>query len=230
MTHRRSLIIAAIFQVVLLGCRRSESAGQNLLKNPGFEDARKGLPKSWDVNSWQASKEKTVVNADGVIYRSGHRSLQIVHFLPNDTAVSQAVNVDPETIYRISGWIKTDKLKNIQGGIGAALSIGGTWTRSSDLKGDNPWTYQELWIKTSKNQDQLIVSCRLGYWYNVAAGTAWFDDIRLERLDKAPEGVVVNQVDGPSKFRLDRVQIFKKLFSDWVLLPIVFFIWPIYFL
>lgn len=193
MVQKLDLIFLAVF---LAGCRFPGPSDQNPLKNPGFENARKGTPQNWAVNSWQAGKEKAVVIADEAAYRSGLRSLKISHFLPNDTTVSQTAIVDPETTYRISGWVKTDKLKNIQGGIGATLSINGTWIMSSDLKGDNSWTYRELWIKTGKNQRQLTLSCRLGYWYNVAVGTAWFDDIKLERFDKVPEGIAVHQISG----------------------------------
>lgn len=185
---------AFICLLFLAGCQRLKPPDDNLLSNSGFEKVHKGKAKDWTTSSWQAGEANVKILYDGSVYRSGSRSLRIVHPLSNDTSVMQTLNVEPDTVYRISGWIKTQQVQSAQGRIGATMCIDGTWTMSSDLKGDNPWTYKELWVRTAKNQTRLKVACRLGYWYSVAVGSAWFDDVMVEKFAKPPPDVALSTI------------------------------------
>jgi dolichyl-phosphate-mannose-protein mannosyltransferase len=105
----------------------------------------------------------------------------------NDAWFSQNVNVEPNTTYLLTGWIKT---QNVAYGAGANFCLAGTWTHTEGVFGTRDWTFVRL-LFNSGSDTQINIGARLGYWDNLSAGTAWFDDLRLTPLrtdDPHPRG------------------------------------------
>jgi putative heme-binding domain-containing protein len=102
-----------------------------------------------------------------------------------DSSVSIVVRVTPRTDYRLSGSIRTRDLARGTG-LGALLNVhelqGGTRVATNAVTGTTDWTR----VQTSFNsgeRSELTINCLLGGW-GLSRGTAWFDDVRLEPLDK----------------------------------------------
>lgn len=169
----------------------------NLLKNPGFETAG-GAPSI--TTDWARVTYSTSTSAlcagntrDTTIKRTGNASYVIdcANSNGNDTRGYQSVFVQQNTNYRLSGWIKTQNVTNRQGGsIGANISVrrSDTWQLANgqpwitqNLTGTNDWTYREIVFNTGA-LGNIGINVSIGNFNNTASGIAWFDDIKLEKV------------------------------------------------
>ena len=149
----------------------------NLLNNPGFE-LPVDTPDAAPLN-WTTSQVYPVSNfaRDHDVSHSSSSSIRIITSTMNDAWFSQNVNVEPNTTYLLTGWIKT---QSVAYGVGANLCAG-TSTHTEGVFGTRDWTFVRLWFN-SGSDTQISIGARLGYWGNISAGTAWFDDLRLTPL------------------------------------------------
>lgn len=174
-------VILAIFFSAGLQSETGASAGPScpnqLLQNNGFELSTypSVIPVNWNTGFWNPSAQFV---RDNTIRHSGLSSARIVAATENDAWFAQQVTVEPNNFYVLSGWIKTE---NVSAGVGANLSLVGTWTHTEGLHGTNNWTRVSLWFN-SGDSTQITVGARLGYWAGTSSGTAWFDDLRLTRI------------------------------------------------
>jgi len=162
---------------------------ENLAHNPGFEDYDSSGPFSWIYWSWE---NKGTAGIDNTTYRSGSASAYIENNVETDTRYMQKIKVKPNTIYRLSCWVKTEGIGDT--GKGANISIENLSVTSKDLKGTNDWTYLELYGITAENQDSFTLTVGVGGYSATNTGKAWFDDIRVDELDKAPDGVKIENL------------------------------------
>ncbi len=158
------------------------------VQNPSFElsqAVREG--RAWVRGGYFLDGRCALDIVDGVA-RTGARSAKISCPTENDAYWLQKVAVEPNTDYIFSGWIKTENVsRSWQAyGAGANLSIFGTWTHSPALFGTNDWMYKTVSFNSGASRVATI-AIRIGLASGVTTGTAWFDDIKLERAD----GVVI---------------------------------------
>lgn len=107
----------------------------------------------------------------------------------NDVYAYQTVLLKPYTNYVLKGWVKTQDISTNanSGGVGGSLCVMTSINsadfppRSKDLKGSNDWT--ELVLPFNSGDGYVKVMCRLGYTAADSEGTAYFDDLTLERLN-----------------------------------------------
>ncbi|HEU4765767.1 MAG TPA: hypothetical protein VFS77_00295, partial [Pyrinomonadaceae bacterium] len=146
-----------------------------LLTNGDFElplETAGGAPLNWSTSQWIHSSNLSREHGNA---HSGVSSARIVAQVLNDSWFWQEVTVEPQTLYLLTGWIRTE---NVSGGAGANLSLIGTWSHTEGLYGTNPWTRVSL-IINSGSSTKLTIGARLGYWSSTSKGTAWFDDLQL---------------------------------------------------
>jgi len=184
-------------EVCIAGADAYENAAtsSNLLINGSFEDgnyAPDAAPAAWTQDAWNWSA--STFTWDDTQAHDGDRSIRITNDDLNDARWTQMVMVEPNTDYRLSGWIRTENVTHTQESIdaGANLSVFDSpefriWTYVGELFGTNDWTYVSLVFNTG-DVTELTIAARLGYWYGTTTGTAWFDDIRLEPLYTSPHG------------------------------------------
>ena len=153
----------------------------NLLLNGSFEEGNyssTGSPAYWSKDIFDPSG---VLLWDDTERLGGGRSIKITAPTPNDARWIQSVQVEPNTNYRISGWIKTENVGHTAQSedAGASLGILGTWDqRTVGLFGTHDWTYVSF-VFNSREQTQITLAARLGFWSGTATGTAWFDDLEV---------------------------------------------------
>jgi murein DD-endopeptidase MepM/ murein hydrolase activator NlpD len=140
------------------------------------------LPPGWAPDQWQSV---SVFTLDRSIAHGGGRSARITSMTENDARWTQHVAVRPNASYVLSGWIRTENVRSDV--IGASLGLVDDWTRTTDLRGTQGWTYVEVTIDTGTRSD-LWIGCRLGHWSNTTTGTAWFDDLTLRQKTSAGLG------------------------------------------
>jgi hypothetical protein len=106
----------------------------------------------------------------------------------NDVQAYQSLYLAPYTNYVLKGWIKTENVTTNAnaGGVGGCLSVTTSINstdfppRSKDIKGTNDWT--QVLLPFNSGDGYVRISCRLGFTAGDSEGTAYFDDLKLEKL------------------------------------------------
>lgn len=155
------------------------------LENPGFEQAQaSGLPASW-TGSPAPGVRMAVTRA---FKAEGQSSLQIEHPAPGakTTVLSAPVKLQVGQLYRLSAWIKTQGVKadpqaRYPTALGACVSMAShPFTNNSPtVAGDSERRVEYTFFATTANDRVQLHLGRNG----LATGSAWFDDIRLEKVD-----------------------------------------------
>jgi hypothetical protein len=162
------------------------------LVNPGFER----LTPGGEVVGWQierqASSADAAVGASTERPRSGVGSLELsVRGHGSVTAVSEPVVLKVGELYRLSGWIRTegavsDPTTRYPTAVPACLSMESfPFTNHSPVVGgDAGWTRVESLFLATRSSDRV----RLHLGFNGRArGNAYFDDLRLDKVDDIGE-------------------------------------------
>ncbi|MDP3073702.1 MAG: c-type cytochrome [Opitutaceae bacterium] len=173
--------------------------GPNLLPNPGFETAgADGLPEGWKRRDngnrpGNADAAWTVVGADQQP-RSGAKALRVITRGDADTSLTAEVPVKPNTMYRLSGWMKTHALS---GRVSLSINPAGEWLRVASnannnrvetdpiRRRDSEWTAVEVEFNSG---ERTTATLNLAH---AARGDAFFDDVRLVELLAADDQAVV---------------------------------------
>ncbi len=154
----------------------SQGAGpENLIPNGSFEKGGKE-PSGWAAKTWQGEPEFEYAKGG----RTGKRCVAIESEEGADASWMMKVPVEPFSIYRFSGWIKTEDV--VPGSSkGALFNIHNIQPIQTDaVTGTQDWTRAELVIETG-DRDSIQLNCLFGGW-GLATGKAWFDDLQLEHI------------------------------------------------
>ena len=164
-------------------------AEENLLINASFEESdEKGLPEGWKADAYVMDTGYTVFSVTEEDSVDGSKAACIRNIGDNDARFSQKVAVEPESLYRFSGYIRTE---NVSGGRGANLSVEGLYTFSSSIYDTSDgWQYVEWYGETGEDQSSVTLFVRLGGYSGESTGTAWFDDLKLIRVRETPGAVI----------------------------------------
>jgi alpha-N-arabinofuranosidase len=155
------------------------AADGNVLRNPSFETPT-NKPLGWDTRTFGGHAEFEYVQHDP----TGNRCIRISSATGADAAWFRTAVVDAYAVYRLSGWIKTGNVIGISGE-GALLNLHyGPSAKTEALTGTQDWTHVAVEFETGATES-VTINCLLGGW-GQASGTAWFDDLSLERVGDQP--------------------------------------------
>ena len=194
-------VFAAILALTLMipGAEMNVSAraeaipeGENLLENGSFEELDgDGLPEGWFTDAYINEAGYTVFSVSEENAREGNRAAAIRNIGDNDARFAQIVEVEPESVYRFSGYIRTE---NVEGGRGANLSIEGLYVFSESVfDTSDGWEYIEWYGETGEDQEIAVLFARLGGYSGESRGKAWFDDLRLEKVSAVPGDMIADR-------------------------------------
>ena len=174
--------------LTLLMCLTAAAEEANLIANGGFEtlDAS-GNPKGWYPTAYRTQEGYSRIAITSEKAHSGQYSAVVENASANDARYTCTVSVDKNSYYRISCAVKT---ADVYGGAGANISIDGSLAASDGVYGQTDWQTIELIGKTGKDQTELTVCVRVGGYGAESTGKAYFDDVRLEKVDALPSGVI----------------------------------------
>jgi hypothetical protein len=155
----------------------------NLVLNPSFEDGvydPGGSPDGWSYIEFDASGISGWVEDEA---HNGSRSVTIEAPLPNDASWFQSVSVQPETLYFLSGWAKTEAVAHSAQSVdaGANFSILGGFTVSPGVFGTQDWTRTGV-LFNSGPTSQVDIAARIGMYSGTTTGKAWFDDVAVSPI------------------------------------------------
>ncbi len=184
------------------------------LTNPGFEERDgEGSPAGWELETDVPGGNAVMV--DSAVRHSGGSSLIISHSAPGSiTLSSQPVDLVIGHLYRLSGWVKTedafsDPTSHFPTAVPACLTmLSFPFTNHSPAVGaTSGWREIEVLFIATKKKDRVKVN----FGFNgTATGKAWFDDVKLEKIDNISRYIPLETVSwfGPAYRYDDRGWIF----------------------
>ena len=185
--HRRVFAAISIlfFLVSFFYFTGLSASADNLLINGSFEElADDGLPVGWTTDAYVLDAGYTVFSVEKQDAYDGRNAVSIHNIGENDARFAQKVDVKPESLYRFSGYCRTE---DVEKGRGANLSIEGLYAFSESFYDSlDDWTYLEWYGETGENQHTVTVFARLGGYSGESLGKAWFDHLSLEEVDEVP--------------------------------------------
>ena len=168
-------------------------AAGNLLPNPSFEERTDDGVSGWKSRAWSGAEHgRWTVESPG---RSGRLCASIRSERGTDAAWTATVTVQPNTCYRLSGWIKT---KDAAGAVGGLLNIQNLQqVRTPRVTGTKDWTRVSTLFWTD-DKTELEINCLFGGW-GQSTGQAWYDDVALERRPTIRSGPAGDRDDRPGR-------------------------------
>jgi hypothetical protein len=169
------------------------SNNQNLVKNPGFEMNKNGLPKFWEIKDSPLEYFQIVTHEKA----EGKQSLLINNKRPHDTMLIQNIKVKKNSFYHIKAVVKTDEIVTDRGAANITLyyiSNGngskGIYTSPELQDTRGKWLSIEFIIKTRKDiNDPLTIGLRLGGQGLVNKGKVYFDEIIVSEINSPQKGL-----------------------------------------
>lgn len=120
--------------------------------------------------------------------KDGSGCLVVENKTENDSRYAYTVSAKGNTYYRISVYIKTESVGLGSDTKGANISIKDLSDVYGDISGTQDWTHVEFYGLTDNKQKSFTVFLRLGGYSGVNTGIAYFDDFKIEELDRLPSG------------------------------------------
>lgn len=147
---------------------------QSAVTNGSFESVTGNRVDGWRVQTWNGRAIFTP-EANG---RTG-RCISISSDQGADAGWQTTLDVPAYSSIRISAWVKTEGVTNLDGQ-GAILNLHGRPEHSKAVSGTQNWTQVTMDVETGAD-DALDLNCLLGY-YGRSKGKAWFDDVEVKVL------------------------------------------------
>lgn len=188
LTHPPGMRHGTAFEVDAATAAKLLALDPPLLSNPSFEELRwnpgdrPDQPFDWGFHNFSGESETTVVEGGG---RDGSRCIRIRSSSGADAGWRTTVLVEPDSRYRLSGWICTEQLETGTGR-GAQFDVAGLdGSATTAVTGSSGWTRVGSEFDVG-DREEIGIHALFGGW-GQSTGTAWFDDVQLERLGPTPE-------------------------------------------
>ncbi len=184
-------LLCLVLGVFVLGGAQGE-ATVNLLQNGGFEQvSASGNPDGWYTTQYRTQAGYSRLAATDEKARSGRYSAVIENANENDARLTCEVAVEPESLYRFSGYIWVETMQ--EGGNGANLALEDVYAYTpGEHENTGEWKYMELYGETGPNQRKVELGPRIGGYGAESVGKAYFDDLSLAKVNELPKGVAAS--------------------------------------
>ena len=188
---KRAVAVAAVL-VFLIVFSAFALAAENLVPNGGFETLSSAdVPEGWLGSAYRNQAGYSRMTVTNEKAHSGSYSALIENTSSNDARFITTVSVEPESLYRLSGYVLVEHMEDT--GNGANLAVEGIYSFSDGLfDTTGNWAYLEWYGETGEEQDELTFGVRVGGYSAESVGKAYFDDIVLEKVDALPEGIIAS--------------------------------------
>ncbi|MDP4179595.1 MAG: carbohydrate binding domain-containing protein [Bacillota bacterium] len=190
---KKLLILTAIISTALIisVSMITYGDGGNIVKNSGFEEVNGDIPTGWAPEAFDKSADAYKISAVDGKGINNSKCLVITNSKTNDSKVFQELKVEPNKVYKISCYIKTENILNKAGAANITVLNGkGVYTSVEYSDTKNDWKELSFMIKTT-DSDSLKLGCRLGGFGTTNEGTAYFDNVSVELVGEAPAGTKV---------------------------------------
>ena len=164
----------------------------NLVPNGGFEDLdSQGRPISWYSVTYRNQAGYSRMSVTDEKAYAGKYSALIYNANENDARFVCDVAVEPENLYRFSGYVLVEHMGNE--GNGANLALEDYFAFSGPLRDTGEeWQYVECYGETGPGQTMASIGVRIGGYGAESAGKAYFDEISVVKVDTLPDEIVAS--------------------------------------
>ncbi|MDQ8735771.1 phospholipid carrier-dependent glycosyltransferase [Paenibacillus sp. LHD-38] len=181
---------AVILFLTLLVPAVTLHAASNLLTNAGFENITEGAPTEWQHDAYLKEEHITTYTISDKEAHTGTYSAVLENKEANHSRWTQTIKVKPKSTYKLSGYIKAEQIG--ADATGAHFFVDGVAVAYPEIKNTNgKWAYVHFYAKTGKDQKSITFGASLGGYGAINTGKAYFDDVSVEKVSKAPAGVEV---------------------------------------
>ena len=150
-------------------------AAENLLSPVDQASTSDDSDSPWATTIWTGDGRFDVVDGG----RDGGKCLLLeADASGGDISWIHPLELEADTEYHLSGWVKTENLKGSTGR-GIVIHFDGDERPTKEVSGTNDWTLLESTFRTTGRNN--TVHCSLGGW-GLATGRVWLDDIRVEKV------------------------------------------------
>lgn len=190
MERYKELRLGLAILIILIMIPFAFGLAENLLENGDFSELDgEGYPDYWYTDAYILEPGYTVFSV-GKDTKTNSGTIEIKNIGSNDARYAQIVEVEPDTLYRLSGDIMAE---DVEGGHGANLSIEGVYAFSDKLYDtDGEWIHIDYYGETGPEQDLITVFARLGGYSGESTGKASFKNLSLEKVDSIPGDLVAD--------------------------------------
>ncbi len=165
-------------------------AASNLLKNDSFENVTEGAPADWQHDAYLKDEHITSYTLDNTEAHTGTYSAVLENKEANHSRWTQVITVKPKSTYKLSGYVKTEQIG--PDAAGAHFFVDGVAVSYPEVKDTGgKWAYISFYAKTGKDQKSITFGASLGGYGSINTGKAYFDDVSVEKVSKAPSGAEV---------------------------------------
>jgi alpha-N-arabinofuranosidase len=181
MSHLVSVVALFVAFVMADGPSSRERPEPRIpLQNPGFESPV--LHEGWSLHVYGAQPK---LAADRSVFHEGRQALRVSAEALSDTALGQELQLHPGRWYRLTGWVRTDKLDPHGAPVYGTFQVqhpGGHGVVASGRNhgGTGDWTRERLCFMPPGDGLTRIAIFFVGY--GRGTGTAWFDELALDEL------------------------------------------------
>jgi hypothetical protein len=176
-------VLIAVFMVL-----PAYAEGENLVKNPGFEDVSGTLPSNWRNESYLQDAGVTKISIEGNAH-TGSNCIAIENIKDNDAKLVQDVKLELGKLYKISYWVKAENFAPGSVAGGNLTIMNGIFETQQNIDTKGQWKKVEAYTKTrSTGSDIMNVALRVGGFGTVVKGKAYFDDVSIELVESLPAG------------------------------------------
>jgi len=190
----RSAWVCGLLALLPVLCQAQAQGGKenSVLQNGGFESSTVG--QFWQVKLADA-KQEFKMNVDRSDAKQGQQSLVLEADEPVDLTLSQEVFLPVGTLWRLTGWAKSQASSTAPKGeagprIGIDSRVGAQgFDQSSTTNGE--WQQQSVLFRVP-SPGRITIALNL---FNHQSGKAWVDDIRLEPVAEKDEAEKVTITD-----------------------------------
>jgi hypothetical protein len=179
-----------VFLVVNTAGRRQvgpvpEAPVDNLVRNPLFRQGE----LYWRYEKWE--KEPGRVDYDIVPCDGGPEQTcaRLKHPVEGDSRLVQEIELPADSVYEVSALAKATGVG--EASKGAYLCLMDGLAESGELRGDTDWHQLRFYVATRDRPRRIRLAARLGTFGQVNVGSAWFTDLRVQRVAAAPPGAKV---------------------------------------
>ncbi|MGC1298131.1 MAG: carbohydrate binding domain-containing protein [Alloacidobacterium sp.] len=130
-------------------------------------------------------KPQIAVTLDRAEFHTGNRSLRLVYSESgSDAGIFQYIAVQPNTMYRVSAWVKSEDLETANG---PTLTILGAYDNAiygatEETIGTTPWHRVETAVQSGPETKLLILAVLRRPGETRVQGKFWIDDVKLSRF------------------------------------------------
>jgi predicted membrane-bound dolichyl-phosphate-mannose-protein mannosyltransferase len=119
--------------------------------------------------------------------------LHVTSATPDDARFVRDVAVEPATVYRLTCRVRTENVGAMARGAG--ISVTGIIDGSRDIKGNSGWETIDFYGKTGADQRRISVTVGVGGYGSLNSGSAWFEDVKVEKVTNVPPGVKLTALE-----------------------------------